>query len=184
MARSTSKSPLVTVVNPLSPAAEGYRTLRTNIQFSTLDQQIQVIMVASAQINEGKTTTICNLAVTYAQEGKKVVIIDGDLRNPSLHHKFMQPNDNGLTSFLSWQYDLNEIVRQTYVENLYVITSGPIPPNPSELLGSQQMILLIEQLKKEYDVLLFDTSPIMAVTDALIISSLCDGVILVIHGGR
>lgn len=184
MARSSSKSTLVTVVNPMSPAAEGYRTLRTNIQFSILDKQIQVMMVASAQMNEGKTTTISNLAVTYAQEGKKVVIIDGDLRKPSLHHIFMQPNHNGLTSVLSRQYDLDEVIRHTYVDNLDLITSGPIPPNPSELLGSHQMNELMEKLKQDYDVILFDTSPIMAVTDALIISSLCDGVVLVVHGGK
>lgn len=184
MVRTSSKSTLVTVINPMSPAAEGYRTLRTNIQFSILDKQIQVIMAASAQMNEGKTTTISNLAVTYAQEGKKVVIIDGDLRKPSLHHIFMQPNHNGLTSVLSRQYDLDEVIRQTYVDNLYLIPSGPIPPNPTELLGSQQMNDLMEQLKRDYDVILFDTSPIMAVTDALIISSLCDGVVLVIHGGK
>ncbi|WP_336765771.1 CpsD/CapB family tyrosine-protein kinase [Paenibacillus sp. USHLN196] len=184
MARTSNKSTLVTVMNPLSPAAEGYRTLRTNIQFSILDKQIQVIMAASAQMNEGKTTTISNLAVTYAQEGKKVMIIDGDLRKPSLHHIFMQPNHNGLTSVLSRQYDLDEVIRQTYVDNLYLIPSGPIPPNPTELLGSQQMNDLMEQLKRDYDVILFDTSPIMAVTDALIISSLCDGVVLVIHGGK
>ncbi|GAF08063.1 tyrosine-protein kinase EpsD [Paenibacillus pini JCM 16418] len=184
MERTSNRNLLVTAANPKSPASEGYRALRTNIQFSTLDKHIRTIMIASAQMNEGKTTTVSNLAVTYAQEGKKVVVIDADLHKPSLHHVFIQPNHVGLTSLLSGQQQLEDVLCKTAIDNLSLITSGPIPPNPSELLGSKYMSELLKQLKDEFDVILFDSSPILAVTDALIVSAYCDGVVLVVHGGK
>ncbi|WP_408894293.1 CpsD/CapB family tyrosine-protein kinase [Paenibacillus taichungensis] len=185
MPRLTSdKGSLVTMANPKSTSSEGYRKLRTNIQFSSIDSQIQTIMIASALSGEGKTTTIGNLAVTYAQEGKKVLLLDTDLRKPAVHRMFNVPNHVGLTSVLSSQYKVTEVLRETGVEGLHVLSSGPIPPNPSEMIGSRKMTALLQDLKEEYDVILFDTPPVLAVTDALIISSLCDGVILVVSAGK
>ncbi|MGF7046289.1 capsular exopolysaccharide synthesis family protein [Paenibacillus sp. DS2015] len=175
---------LITLINPKSPVSEAYRTLRTNIHFSSVDEQIQIIMVASAQAGEGKTTTVSNLAVAYAQEGKKVLLIDADLRKPSLHRVFTVSNQAGLTSVLSGQHSFQDVVRETYIENLEVITSGPIPPNPSEMLSSLKMQAVLAELKDLYEIILFDTPPVLAVTDALIVSSMCDGVLLVVSSNK
>lgn len=172
------------MANPQSNSSEAYRKLRTNIQFSSIDSQIRTIMIASAVSGEGKTTTIGNLAVAYAQEGKKVLLMDTDLRKPAIHRMFNVPNHIGLTSVLSSQYKVTEVLRETGVEGLHVLTSGPVPPNPSEMIGSRKMHALLEDLKEEYDVILFDTPPVLAVSDALIISSLADGVILVVSAGK
>ncbi|MCM3174495.1 MULTISPECIES: CpsD/CapB family tyrosine-protein kinase [Paenibacillus] len=185
MSRLTNENNnLVTYFNSKSHISEGYRKLRTNIQFSSIDSHIKTIMVASAQAGEGKTTTISNLAVTYAQEGKKVLLIDADLRNPSLHQVFSVPNHIGLSSVLSNQYDVDEVLRESYIENLQLFTSGPIPPNPSEMIGSNRMKNLMNDLQAKYDVIMFDTPPVLAVTDALIVSSFCDGVLLVVNSGK
>ncbi|PWW45214.1 MULTISPECIES: CpsD/CapB family tyrosine-protein kinase [Paenibacillus] len=181
---TNEKMNLVTMVNPKSTNSEAYRKLRTNIQFSSIDSQIQTLMIASAVSGEGKTTTIGNLAVTYAQEGKKVLLMDTDLRKPSIHRMFNVPNHVGLTSVISNQYSVKEVLRETFIEGLHVLTSGAIPPNPSEMIGSRKMTLILEELKQQYDVILFDTPPVLSVTDALIISSLCDGVILVVNSGK
>lgn len=181
MPRSTNNSHnLVTATNPKAPISEAYRTLRTNVQFSAIDEQIKVLMVASAHSGEGKTTTVSNLAVTYAQEGKKVLLIDTDLRKPSIHQVFRVSNHAGLSSALAGQYLVQEVLQKTSLYNLDVLPSGPIPPNPSEMLGSKKMVTLLEELKKTYEMILFDTPPVLAVTDALIVSSLCDGVIMVV----
>lgn len=184
MRQPSNEHNLITMLNPKSPISEAYRSLRTNVQYASVDQQIKVLMVASAKSGEGKTTTVTNLAVTYAQEGKKVLLIDGDLRKPSLHHLFQHSNRIGLTSVLFNHQLLPEVIRETNVDNLSVITSGPIPPNPSEILGSQRMISLLEELKGKFDVILFDTPPILAVADGLVISSYCDGVVLVVLAGK
>ncbi|PQP82925.1 capsular biosynthesis protein [Paenibacillus sp. PCH8] len=185
MSRQTNENnSLVTYFNSKSQISEGYRKLRTNIQFSSIDSHIKKIMVASAESGEGKTTTISNLAVTYAQEGKKVLLIDADLRNPSLHKVFSVPNHIGLSSVMSNQYSVHEVLRESYIDNLQLFTSGPIPPNPSEMIGSNRMKKMIEELEDQYDVIMFDTPPVLAVTDALIVSSLCDGVLLVVNSGK
>jgi capsular exopolysaccharide synthesis family protein len=186
MSRSANNTSLglVTLINPKSPVSEAYRTLRTNIHFSSVDEQIRIIMVASAQAGEGKTTTVSNLAVAYAQEGKKVLLIDADLRKPSLHRVFTVSNHSGLTSVLSGQYPFQEVVKETHVENLDVITSGPIPPNPSEMLSSLKMKSVLEEIKNLYEIILFDTPPVLAVTDALIVSSMSEGVVLVVSSNK
>ncbi|WP_090580977.1 CpsD/CapB family tyrosine-protein kinase [Paenibacillus sp. OV219] len=175
---------LIAAINPKSPVSEAYRTLRTNIQFSAIDQQMQVLMVASATVGEGKTTTLTNLAVTYAQEGKKVLLIDADLRNPSLHQVFQQSNRVGLTSAFLNHQPITDVISETNIDNLFIIPSGPIPPNPSEILGSQRMQMLMDDLKRIFDVILLDTPPVLPVADSLIVSSYCDGVILVVHAGK
>ncbi|MCM3127721.1 CpsD/CapB family tyrosine-protein kinase [Paenibacillus provencensis] len=185
MPRSTSSQHyLVTATNPKASISEAYRTLRTNIQFSAIDEQIKVLMVASAQSGEGKTTTVSNLAVTYAQEGKKVLVIDTDLRKPSLHQVFKVSNHAGLSSALAGQYLVNEVLQKSSVFNLDILPAGPVPPNPSEMLGSRKMQALLEELSENYEMIFFDTPPVLAVTDAMIVSSFCDGVILVVNSGK
>lgn len=184
MSRSTNDSRLVVFINPSSVVSEAYRTLRTNIQYSSVDLPIQLLMVTSAQAGEGKSTVISNLAVAYAMEGKRVLLIDADLRKPSLHRIFNQTNRQGLTSLLTGMSTLEEVLKDSGVDNLSLITSGATPPNPAELLGSTRMKSLVDELKGSYDLILFDTPPVLSVTDSLIISSLCDGVLLVIHAGK
>jgi capsular exopolysaccharide synthesis family protein len=184
MSRSINRRPIITDVNPKSPISEAYRTLRTNIQFSAVDHEVRTLMLTSAGPGEGKSTTALNLAVTYAQADKKVIIIDADLRKPTLHHSVFKSNRWGLTSLLTQQARLAEVVQETHIENLSVITSGPIPPNPSEILASNGMSKLLEELKESYDIIIIDTPPALAVTDAQIVSTKCDGVILVMDSGK
>ncbi|MFF2094261.1 CpsD/CapB family tyrosine-protein kinase [Paenibacillus sp. NPDC058174] len=181
MPRSTNDPQLVVSVNPMSPFAEGYRVLRTNIQFSSIDMQFQVLMVTSAQAGEGKTTVISNLAVAYAQEGKRVLLIDMDLRKPSLHIALSQTNQKGLTNLLTGQCSVDDVVKQTAIQNLSLLSSGPTPPHPAEMLSSHKMRLLMDELRTQYDIILIDTPPILAVTDGLLASVLCDGVLLVVQ---
>jgi capsular exopolysaccharide synthesis family protein len=149
-----------------------------------VDEQLQVLMVSSAGPGEGKTTTITNLAVTYAQSERKVVLIDADMRKPTAHHTFSLSNRWGLSSVMSQQCSIEEVTQMTDIPNLDVITSGPIPPNPAEMLGSKRMSALIEQLRLAYDIVLIDTPPLLAVTDAQIVASRSDGVILVVDQGK
>ncbi|SEC11450.1 CpsD/CapB family tyrosine-protein kinase [Paenibacillus sp. GP183] len=184
MSQSTNKNPLITDVNPKSPISESYRTLRTNIQFSAVDEDLKVLMVTSAGPGEGKSTTIANLAVAYAQSDKKVLLIDADLRKPTMHHTFRLTNRWGLTNLLTNQAEIEEVINSSSIPNLDVLTSGPIPPNPSEILSSKRMNTLLEELKKRYDIILIDSPPAIAVTDAQILATRCDGVILVIDSGK
>ncbi|ALS29720.1 capsular biosynthesis protein [Paenibacillus sp. 32O-W] len=184
MSRQNSEANLVTFVNPNSPISEAYRTLRTNIQFSSIDHPVQVIMCASAQSGEGKTTTISNLAVTYAHEGKNVLLIDADLRKPTLHNVFVTSNRVGLSNLIAGQCALPEVTVETRINHLSVIPSGPVPPNPSELLGSQRMRAIMKDIRSRYDIILLDTPPVLAVPDSLIVSSLSDGVIMVVQAGK
>ena len=184
MPRSTNNSSLITYYDSKSPISEAYRTLRTNIQFSSFDEPIRVVMVASANPGEGKSTTASNLAVTYAQEGKRVLLIDGDMRKPSVYQVFSVSNRVGLSTVVSGQCRWQDAIQETMIDSLSVLPSGPIPPNPSELLSSQSMKNTLEELKAAYDIIIFDTPPVLAVTDSLIISSLCQGVLLVVQAGK
>ncbi|AJY73978.1 CpsD/CapB family tyrosine-protein kinase [Paenibacillus beijingensis] len=184
MPRQINNSNLITFYVPKSPISEAYRTLRTNIQFSSIDKKIRVLMVASAQSGEGKSTTVSNLAVTYAQEGKKVLLIDADLRKPTIHRIFGLSNRTGLTSVITGQFHSSEAIQSTEVENLSILPSGAVPPNPAELLASQKMKAFINEMKDTYDIIIFDTPPVLAVADSLIVSSVCDGVVIVIQEGK
>jgi capsular exopolysaccharide synthesis family protein len=175
---------MISIKNPKSHAAEAFRTLRTNIQFSSLDNEIKAIVVTSTQPGEGKSTVISNLAVTMAQSGKKVLLIDCDLRKPSVHKKLGMSNQDGLTSLLAKEKNLEEVVQPTNINNFYVLTSGPIPPNPAELLGSKRMKSFIVELQGYFDMILLDAPPVLAVTDAQILSTLCNGVMLVAEYGQ
>src|SRR3990172_5764029 len=143
--------PLVTIANPRSPGAEAYRTLRTNIQFSSLDRPVRTLLVTSTSPAEGKSTTIANLGVTFAQAGHEVVLVDCDLRRPSLDRIFGLPNERGLTSLILSDGDPQSAVQATQIEKLRVLTSGPLPPNPSELLGSQRIDRVIGGLREMAD---------------------------------
>lgn len=185
MSRLTNNtSALIMESNPKSPISEAYRTLRTNIQFSAIDEDIRVIMLTSAQPGEGKSTTAANLALAYAQAGNRVLIMDADLRKPTMHKVFNKTNRVGLTSLLAGHRQIAEIPMDSTIDNLDVLTSGPIPPNPSELLASKKMTALLVELKDHYDIIIVDTPPAIAVTDAAILSSRCDGVIMVVDSGK
>tara|TARA_Y100001968_G_C19242536_1_gene660194 strand:- start:311 stop:892 length:582 start_codon:yes stop_codon:yes gene_type:complete len=143
------------------------------------------MLISSTGPGEGKTTTITNLAITYANLGKKVLLIDADLRRPIIHKIFNFPNDSGLTSFLSGSItDIETIKNKSDIKNLDIITSGIIPPNPSELLGSEKMIELIDVLKDKWDIVLFDSPPLVAVTDASLMSKYLDKMVLVVMPGK
>ncbi|RIW36063.1 polysaccharide biosynthesis tyrosine autokinase [Bacillus salacetis] len=175
---------LVTDAAPKSPVSEQYRTLRTNIEFSQVDDAYRSLMVTSTGPGEGKSTTSANLAVVFAQQGKKVLLIDADLRKPTMHYTFQKMNTVGLSNAVTKQVGLTDAVQSTRVENLDILTSGPIPPNPAELLGSKGMNSLLEEMYRLYDVVIFDTPPVLAVTDAQILANKCDGTVLVVSSGR
>lgn len=175
---------LITHSDSKSPISEQYRSLRTNIQFAQIDKEIKSMVVTSPEPSDGKSTTAANLAVVLSQQEKKVLLVDADLRKPSIHYAFNISNINGLTNVLSKAVTLEDAITKTHVPNLEILTSGPIPPNPSELLNSNYMELIIKKLNDSYDYIVFDTPPILAVTDPQIIANKCDGVILVVASGK
>jgi capsular exopolysaccharide synthesis family protein len=179
-------SKLLALRAPGSPVAEAFRMVRTNLEFAEIDTTIRTLLITSASSNEGKSTTAANLAVTIAQTGKRVVMVDLDLRNPTLHEVFGLSNHRGVTTALLHHKDgsLNEVMLPTSVENLRLIPSGPVPSNPAELLGSQRMADLIEEMKQEADVILFDSSPLLAVADAALLARRCDAALVVARAGR
>ncbi len=175
---------LVAATLPKSPTAEAYRILRTNIQFSSLDNPPRTLVVTSSNPSEGKSTTLANLAVVMAQQGQRVVVVDTDLRRPTQHHLFQVPNNVGLTNALLLEHpEVDGYLQPTQVENLAVLTTGPLPPNPAELLSSARFHALLEHLKTRADVVLLDSPPALAVTDATILARQVDGVILVVDAG-
>lgn len=178
------KYKLIVHTDPKSPISEAYRTLRTNIQFSSLDNPIKTIVVTSAGPGEGKTTSIMNLAITMAQSGSKVLLVDGDLRKPVLHKIFAVSNQLGLTNVLVGEPDYKEGVSPTNIEGLEILPAGVIPPNPSELLASNKMKRLLNGASADYDFILIDTPPAAIVTDASVLSAVVDGTILVCASGQ
>ena len=171
---------LITHFDPKSPISEAYRTLRTNFQFSRPDSKLKSLLVTSSGPKEGKSTTVANLAITIAQMGHKTVLVDTDLRRPVMHHIFNLKKENGVTDYLVNKTQLNELVKPTIIDNLYLVSSGTLPPNPAELLTSDSMKEMISELKENFDLVLFDSPPVIAVTDAQILSTEVDGTILVV----
>lgn len=171
---------LISIKNPKSPISEAYRGIRTSIEFSNIDEQLKVITVTSTRQNEGKSTVMANLAVTFANLDKKVLILDGDLRNPSVHKMFGLSNIKGVIDILVSNKEFSECVHTTDIDNLHVLSGGPIPPNPSEVLSSKKMKAFIDSLKYHYDYIFIDAPPIGIVTDAGIISTYTDGCIFVV----
>lgn len=165
-------------------AAEQFRTLRTNIQFSSLGNKIKSIVITSSMPGEGKSIVTANLAVTMANAGKKVIIVDCDLRKPTIHKKFSLPNLIGLTNILVQDRNKHETITAANYPNLFILTSGPIPPNPSELLGSNNMRELLNELINTYDIVLLDSPPVLYITDTQILSAIAQGTILVTSYGK
>jgi protein-tyrosine kinase len=176
---------LITVSEPRSPISEAYRTLRTNLDFAGLDRKLQTLVITSAGVGEGKSTTLANLAVVTAQAGQKVILVDADLRRPSLHGIFGLANDSGLTTMMMEETALaSPPLQDTGIEGLSLLASGPLPPNPAELMGSRRMEEVIAVLSQRASHVFFDTPPVVAVTDAAVLSTKVDGVLLVISAGK
>ncbi|WP_306977683.1 CpsD/CapB family tyrosine-protein kinase [Alkalibacillus salilacus] len=179
--RAQQHRSLITHEQPKSPISEQFRTLRTNLQFSAVDQDLKSIVVTSSHPAEGKSLTASNLAVTFAQQGKKVLLVDSDMRKPTAHYTFRMSNTMGLSNVLVGDFSLENVVQKTKVENLEILTCGPVPPNPAELIGSKSFSQLAEHANKLYDLVIFDTPPVLAVTDSQVLSQYVDGVLLVVR---
>jgi capsular exopolysaccharide synthesis family protein len=175
---------LITLTDPRAPAAEAYRTLRTNLMFSSLDKPLRTLVITSPVPGEGKSTALANLAVTLAQSGHETIIVDCDLRKPTQHELWKLDNTQGLTTMLLDETALaNPALQAVGVEHLHVLTSGPLPPNPADVLVSRRMDQAIEALKEQAEYVLFDVPPALAVTDAALLGLKVDGVLLVLRAG-
>jgi capsular exopolysaccharide synthesis family protein len=176
---------LITYEDPKSPISESYRSLRTNIAYASADKKIKSLLISSSQPGEGKSTTTANLAIAFAQLRKKTLLVDADLRKPVQHNVFGHARTPGLSEYLIGEVmDLESIIHETKVENLSIITAGSLPPNPSELLGSDRMSQMVDKLEQDWDMVLFDSPPIVAVTDASMISGEIDAIAMVVKAGQ
>jgi capsular exopolysaccharide synthesis family protein len=182
--RTKREPSLIALTEPKSAASEAFRTLRTNIQFAGLDQPCRSIVVTSAGAEEGKTTSVANFGVVVAQAGVRVCVIDSDLRRPSLHRLFGVDNARGLTTALVEGLSFAEVAQPSRIPNLSILPSGPLPPNPAELVGSHRMRDSLQAATQSFDLILCDSPPVMAVGDAAALAALCDGVVLVIQVGK
>lgn len=188
--KENNRARLVAHTDPRSAAAEAYRTLRTNIQFASPDKPVHTILATSTRPDDGKSTTVANLAITFAAAGSPTILVDADLRRPHLHTLFGLSNDLGLTTLVSdlaQSKDPSSVqlpLQETQVPNLRLLTSGPVPPNPAEILASQRMASIVQLLRDSAEYVLFDTAPIIAVTDSAVLSARVDGVLLVINAGK
>ena len=177
-------SSLITYTDSKSLNAEQFRTIRTNIEFAQLDKSMKNLLVSSSIPAEGKSTVASNLAYVIAQTDKRVLLVDADLRKPTVHRTFKLNNEQGLTTLLSnTDLKFNQVVQHSRDLNLYFLPSGPIPPNPSEILGSGRMTLLMQELGQYFDIVIYDAPPITAVTDPQILATKVDGVVMVVREG-
>ena len=175
---------LITLTDPRSPASEAYRTLRTNLEFSSLDHPLRSLLVTSPAANADKSVTVANLAVIMAEGGRQVILVDGDLRRPVLHEIFGTEANRGLSDLVRQDGPLPELpLQETGVEGLRLLTSGPLPQNPSTVMGSARMEQVISALTEQADLVLFDAPPVIAVTDAALLAAKVDGTLLVIRAG-
>ncbi|MFE5321182.1 CpsD/CapB family tyrosine-protein kinase [Paenibacillus sp. NPDC056579] len=184
MPKQATSADIFMQINPDSAASEAFRSLRFNIEAAALDHGVKTITVTSSGHGEGKTTTAINLAVAYAQIGKRVVLIDADLRKPSIHLTLGGDAGRGLTNYLLNDSAVDGIIQDSYVDQLSVIPAGSMQPNPSELLASSRMSLLLDELRERFDIIFIDTPPLLTLTDAKIMSAKSDGVLLVIEHGK
>jgi capsular exopolysaccharide synthesis family protein len=176
---------LITLNEPRSEAAEAFRTLRTNLMFSSVENPIHTLLVTSAAQSDGKSALVANLAVTFAQAGNKTILVDCDLRRPSQHEIWSVSNQRGLTTMMLDETAMSTPpLADTSVENLQILPTGPLPPNPADLLSSQRMNSVIGVLKARANYVLFDSPPVLAATDAALLGSKLDGVLLVVRAGH
>lgn len=177
---------LFTLKNPKSVVSEAFRTLRTNIQFTNIDKSIKTIVITSSGPGEGKTTVTSNLATSIAQTEKRVLLIDCDMRNPRVHKVFGVTNLEGLTNILMGEKNLADVAFKDDqdIQSLTIVTSGPIPPNPAELLGSRRMSDFLQDMRDQFDMIVLDSPPINLVTDSAILSTITDGTIMVVEVGK
>lgn len=178
---------LITAADPKSPVSEQFRTVRTNINFMAVDHDIKTMAFTSANISEGKSTVTANVAITAAQAGRKTLLIDGDLRRPTLHSTFNKSNQVGLTSILTSEakeIELDDVIQDSGVENLSILTSGLIPPNPAELIGSKRMETFIDLVRDHFDRVIIDLAPVLEVSDTQELASHLDGIVLVVRQGK
>lgn len=174
----------ISVLHHKSLVAEQYRTIRTNIEFSSVQTYLRSILVTSSVPGEGKSFSAANLAAVFAQQEKKVLLVDADLRKPTIHETYQLENVQGLTNVLVGNASLGETVQKTLIDNLYVLTSGPTPPNPAELLSSKAMGELIQEMYSRYSLVIFDSPPLLAVADGQILANQTDGSVLVVLSGK
>ena len=174
---------MITVNKKNSVSAEAYRSIRTNLEYSSIDKKLKTIVVTSSEPGEGKSTVCSNLGYILAEGEKKVLILDSDLRKPSLHRKFRVSNEVGLTDLLVGKVKFSEVIKNID-ENLDLITSGQKTPNPAEMVASETMGKLINKFKESYDYILIDTPPVLSINDARILATKCDGAIYVIKAGK
>lgn len=179
----TSARSLVAHNDPKSIVSEQFRTIRTGIDFSLPDKELETLLVTSSTPSEGKSTVSANTSIVFAQNGKRVLLVDADLRKPSVHYTFGLSNQVGLTDVLAKKSTIQQAVNTTEIDNLHVLTCGPLPPNPAELLGSKSMETFMETVKAQYDLIVFDTPPVLSVTDGLVLANKCDGVVVVVRSG-
>lgn len=177
---SSGPRELIVKNEPKSPVSEQYRTIRTNIMYSSIDKEMKTILFTSAAPNAGKSTTAANVAIAFAQAGHSTLLIDADLRRPTMHYTFELGNSRGLSSAIVGESDIEQVIRQTDVEKLEIITSGPVPPNPAELLQSKKMSHLLKTVGMQYDNVIIDSPPLLSVADAQILGPRVDGAIMVV----
>ncbi|WP_074691612.1 CpsD/CapB family tyrosine-protein kinase [Alicyclobacillus hesperidum] len=174
----------ISLINPKSPLTESYRTLRTNIQFASVAEDTKVVLVTSTAPGEGKTSTSTNLAVVAAAANKKVLLIDADMRKPQVHQRFQVSNLIGLSTLLIKERSLQDCIVSSGAENLYLLTSGPIPPNPAEMLASRAFAELVDVLRSQFDMIVIDSPPVLSVSDTLALSHIADGVLFVVDSQK
>ncbi|MEG2292881.1 MAG: CpsD/CapB family tyrosine-protein kinase [Carnobacterium sp.] len=175
---------LVVSVEPKSTISEQFRSIRTSIEFASVNTDMKILVITSSEQNSGKSLVSSNLALTFAQKGKKTLLIDGDLRNPSIKNYFYLPKGRGLSSLIRGKTSIDDAIYSTNEKNLYILPPGFIVPNPADVLGSKNMGELLGKLSQLFDQIIIDTPPILVATDAAVVSTFADGILLVVRSGK